>query len=146
MAFLERFQDDNLALYGSMSVRMVFTRVASRIAVLTALMISIGCAGVTPPAQAPSSSGTVDQTVSPSEVGPLWSDIQPIIQNRCTPCHLPGGYMFGVTPLDTYLNVVGKKTRIRTLVSVTRTMPFQREMPDAERELIAQWIDAGLPY
>jgi uncharacterized membrane protein len=146
MALRKLYQSADVVQYSSVTMRRLFSYVSTWLTAVVALTTIIGCAGVPQPVQLSPPDDTVDQAVMSSEQGLSWLDVQPIIQKRCTPCHVPGGYMYGVVPLDTYEKVGLKAPRIVKLVLELRTMPFQREMPDDERELLAQWIDAGMPH
>jgi len=109
------------------------------------LIVLAGCAGTVRMETAPTAEAVtaVEQEAAPSVT---WAaDVRAIVESRCSPCHLPGGYMYGRAPLDSYDNASRRSSRVRALVFEARTMPFQGSMPDAERELVARWIDAGAP-
>ena len=111
----------------------------------TMLIVLAGCAGTARMDTAPAAEAvtTVEQEAAPSVT---WNaDVRAIMESRCSPCHLPGGYMYGRAPFDTFERASRMSNRIRELVFEARTMPFQRSMPDAERELVARWVDAGSP-
>ena len=111
-----------------------------------AILVGIaGCAGTARVDTAPTAE-SVAAVEQESAMSVTWdADVRAIVENRCSPCHLPGGYMYGRAPLNSFEGVSRMSSRIRTLVFETRAMPFMRDMPDAERELVARWIDAGSP-
>ncbi len=80
-----------------------------------------------------------------------FSDVQPIMLQRCTPCHsknctddafivAQGGVMF-----DSPEQIVQHKDRILNRAVTTKTMPLgnKTKMTDQERKLIETWIAQG---
>ena len=53
--------------------------------------------------------------------------------------------MYAAAPYDTYSGVYAKIDAIRQRVVVQKNMPLNLPMPQAERDLIGQWIAAGAP-
>jgi uncharacterized membrane protein len=89
---------------------------------------------------------------APENIVPvLFSEIQPIVQNRCVTCHsanptddvqktAPNGIMF-----DTPDQIKKMSDRILVRVVQTRTMPQGNKtgVTEKERELIGKWIEQG---
>jgi peroxiredoxin len=82
------------------------------------------------------------------------NQIARIFQDRCVECHRPG--QIGPFPLTTYEEVLGWGEMIREVVDQRRMPPWyadpqhgkfanDRSMPDAEKELIARWVENGQP-
>jgi len=57
------------------------------------------------------------------------TQIQPILQKRCSPCHFPGGKMYERLPFDTVSSLFLKKEII-----------LKRIKDDSENKLIQQFI------
>ena len=63
------------------------------------------------------------------------STIRPMLAERCTPCHQPGGVMYGRLPFDD----------ARTVADAARDRPgFLRRLKGADHEAVEAWI-ATLP-
>jgi len=89
------------------------------------------------------------QTITGPHV--TWSEVEPIFQQRCTPCHAlhPTNPMVTSAPngvmLETHSQIVRWKDRVKLRVVVLRNMPLanQTQMTDTERDRIGLWIDQG---
>ncbi|HMA23967.1 MAG TPA: urate hydroxylase PuuD [Gemmatimonadaceae bacterium] len=109
------------------------------VVVLYALLVS---AGPSPGASAALS--TIPQHVS-------FADARHVLDRRCAVCHSaqPADLTFGVAPagvmFDTPEQIAARVLRIRERAVVTRTMPpaNKTNITDAERALLARWIDQG---
>ncbi len=97
--------------------------------------------------------GRVRQEVKSQEIT-YSKQIAPILQKRCVECHRDGE----IAPfaLTTYDEVIGWTDTIREVLEQGRMPPWQANplygrfvndcrMPDAEKQLIYRWIDAGAP-
>ena len=60
------------------------------------------------------------------------TQIQPILAQRCQPCHFPGGKMYGRLPFDRPETVVKLGTKL-----------FTRIRDEKQRELIRQFLAAS---
>jgi uncharacterized membrane protein len=82
-----------------------------------------------------------------------FSQLQPVISQRCQPCHsvqpiqpgfpqAPNGVMF-----DTPDQIVGRAQQIYQQAVVTKNMPFGNltNMTQDERDLLAAWVQSGAP-
>jgi hypothetical protein len=58
------------------------------------------------------------------------TQIMPILQKRCSPCHFPGGKMYGKLPFDTASTILLKKEII-----------LKRIKDDSENKLIRAFIE-----
>ena len=80
-----------------------------------------------------------------------WSDVAPIFQSRCEPCHatLPTNTAYPIAPNGVVLEnehlARRWKDKILQRVVILRNMPLANttNMTDAERERIGAWIDQG---
>jgi uncharacterized membrane protein len=80
-----------------------------------------------------------------------FADARHVIDRRCAVCHSaqPADWSFGVAPagvmFDTPDEIAARVLRIRERAVVTRTMPpaNKTNITDAERALLARWIDQG---
>ena len=112
--------------------------------VATVAMISL--AFVIKPSQAP-----IEQT---AHIEISYEDIEPIIKNRCQPCHATKPTFPGMVapPLgvvyDTPEQVQSVAAMIKVRVVNSKTMPPGNitKITDEEREILGKWIDAGSPY
>jgi uncharacterized membrane protein len=99
-------------------------------------------------AAAPSRTGA-----PPTDSIPPFFAVRAVIAERCQPCHsqyqrdrsfgpAPGGVTF-----DTPESITRLAERIRVRVVETRTMPLANTtgMTDAERALLARWLEVGAP-
>ena len=111
--------------------------------VATVAMISL--AFVIKPSQAP-----IEQT---AHIEISYEDIEPIIKNRCQPCHATKPTFPGMVapPLgvvyDTPEQVQSVAAMIKVRVVNSKTMPPGNitKITDEEREILGKWIDAGSP-
>ncbi len=80
-----------------------------------------------------------------------FAQVQPIVAQRCAPCHSAHPTRAGFTSpaagimFDTPDQIAASAQRIRTLAVMTHTMPPGNTtgMTDAERATLGAWIDAG---
>jgi mono/diheme cytochrome c family protein len=81
-------------------------------------------------------------------------DIKPILDERCAECHVPDGA--GPYPLDTYEDATAHAQLALAAIEAGIMPPWpadpscrsyidERLMPDAEKELLREWIDADMP-
>jgi uncharacterized membrane protein len=90
---------------------------------------------------------------APSQAAVGFAQAQPVIAQRCVPCHsatptqpgftqAPNGVMF-----DTPAQIVGRAQQINQQAVVTKTMPFGNltGMTQDERDLLAAWVAEGAP-
>jgi hypothetical protein len=61
------------------------------------------------------------------------TQIQPILQKRCSPCHFPGGKMYERLPFDTSSTILMKKESI-----------LKRIKEEAENKLLREFIDQNV--
>jgi uncharacterized membrane protein len=73
------------------------------------------------------------------------ADIQPIIGEKCSPCHFPEGGRkpYIEYPLDSYEKVKAEADEVMEQVWTERHMPRRKTMTDDERMLVARWIEQG---
>ena len=71
--------------------------------------------------------------------------IASIINDRCMPCHAPGG-VEATVPLTNYQRVFGQRTSIGGQL-VTCSMPpdGSPQLTDSERKQILDWLTCGAP-
>ncbi len=128
---------------------MKAARVIVAVGALYALFVVtvIGCSPKAEPESAPDQAERQAQIVTPPEPTALTytGRIKDIIDERCSPCHFEGGFMYSAAPYETYAGVSSKTEAIRQRVVVQKNMPLNMPMPQSERDLIAEWIDAGAP-
>ena len=82
-----------------------------------------------------------------------YSEVEPIIKERCLPCHATEPTYPGITapPLgviyDTPEHVKAKAAKIKLMAVDSATMPPANitKITDEEREVLRNWIDAGAP-
>ena len=82
-----------------------------------------------------------------------FADARRVIDRRCAPCHsaTPSDVSLGTTPagvaFDSPAQISALVERIRERAVTTRTMPpgNKTRMTDAERALLARWIERGAP-
>jgi hypothetical protein len=83
-----------------------------------------------------------------------YRDVKPIIDEKCTQCHAPGG--MARFSLTTYDEVVSLAKRIKTVVETGRMPPWRpagpldqfvgdRRLTPERKQLIASWVDQGAP-
>lgn len=70
-----------------------------------------------------------------------FEEIRPILENRCMNCH--GHSSTGAIFIDwtDYQVAFEKREELYLRVVELRNMPMYTKMPDAEREMIARWVD-----
>jgi uncharacterized membrane protein len=91
--------------------------------------------------------------VQTTQASATLAQVQPIVAQRCAACHsatptqagfptAPQGIMF-----DTPDEIVARAPQIYQQAVVTRNMPLGNltNMTDAERDVIAAWVQAGAP-
>lgn len=111
--------------------------------------------GCTQPADFPFCSAQSDDDVPSVSRGITWhADVRPIVEARCTRCHVEGG--IGPFPLSSYDDVFPMREAVRTAV-VKRTMPpfladdccrdYQDDFSLSEEQIatIDAWVDQGAP-
>jgi uncharacterized membrane protein len=82
-----------------------------------------------------------------------YSEVEPIIKERCLPCHATEPTYPGITapPLgvvyDTPEHVKAKAAKIKLMAVDSATMPPANitKITDEERDVLRSWIDAGAP-
>lgn len=91
-------------------------------------------------------------TILSSKAGrPAFSEVRAIVGQRCLSCHSahPTDEIFTVAPngvvFDDPMVLQKFAARIRERVVVLKTMPLanRSQMTDAEREVLARWVDSG---
>lgn len=65
-----------------------------------------------------------------------------IFTKYCSTCHYEGSPF---PNWNDYQTVLSKVDRLKDRVLVKKDMPMGIEMPDADREILRQWLDAGAP-
>jgi hypothetical protein len=81
-------------------------------------------------------------------------DVEPIVQQRCQVCHRPGA--IGPFDLVSYEDALANSAMIEEVVRTRRMPPWhasrdsgpfsnKRALPDAERQAILDWVEAGAP-
>jgi uncharacterized membrane protein len=84
---------------------------------------------------------------------PGFADVRSVIDRRCASCHSssPSDVSLGATPagiaFDTPAQIRALAGRIHERAVATRTMPPANRtgMTDAERALLARWVEGGAP-
>jgi hypothetical protein len=74
-----------------------------------------------------------DSVVMKTAVIDFKSSIQPILQSRCSPCHFPGGKMYGRMPFDS-----------ATTITAHREGILRRIKDSTENEKLKLFIDQSL--
>ena len=67
-------------------------------------------------------------------------DIKPIFKARCSQCH---NYMVGKN-WQKYDDAYAERDKIKLKVG-NKEMPMGQDMPEAERNLIIDWVNGGAP-
>ena len=120
----------------------------SRFTLTAAVAGAFGLFFYTAPPKAPQA----DASVTGAEVKTVsFSEVQPIIQNRCVSCHAekPTDDIFKVAPqgamFDTPERIKAYATQIKARAVDAKTMPLGNKtgMKDEERVLLGRWIDQG---
>lgn len=77
---------------------------------------------------------------------PHYSDIAPIVQRSCVPCH-PGATADSQWPLTEYDDVAAWADVVQNLLCTYRMPPLDGGIPmtDADRVVILEWIQCGSP-
>lgn len=86
------------------------------------------------------------------------SDIAPLVQQRCTPCHVGGGTSGGVSfdayaPTQEAVTGCGAPATLAALMAAKVSasppcgarMPLGGQLSDAEQQRLADWVAAGAP-
>jgi uncharacterized membrane protein len=89
----------------------------------------------------------------PSMAQPSYAEARALVEKHCVSCHSdrPTVAAFPVAPasveLDTPEQMRAHAARIRVRTAVEKTMPFLNKtaMSDAERRMLAAWVEAGAP-
>lgn len=115
------------------------------LAVLAVLVLGCSSSGSSPPGE----------TITPDPTTSYHRDVAPILEARCTTCHVDGG--IAPFPLTTYDEASAYAEQVGIAVgngimppfppdtSACRPIDDARQMPDAERELLLTWVDEGAP-
>jgi hypothetical protein len=88
---------------------------------------------------------TVEAPTTCPDPAPTYADVEPIFRQRCVICHM--GSANGPWPLTNYGHMSSWRDEIRAML-LTCSMPPPEErtpLPNAENELILQWIRCGMP-
>lgn len=86
-------------------------------------------------------SGNSQKNSGNSSSGPTYSsDIKPIFEKNCIPCHEKGSAIGNW--LD-YKTAFAKRALIKVRTFEKKDMPLGKTLTDKERALIAKWVDAG---
>jgi hypothetical protein len=114
---------------------------ARRRAITTAAAIAIavtsGCSGPSP-AACPNDYPSACPTPAPS----FTTDVLPLIQTNCTPCHGPGQQ---VPTLNDYASVMAAATRVSMQVFQCRMPPAPRApLTSEERQTLFSWLVCGV--
>jgi mono/diheme cytochrome c family protein len=94
------------------------------------------------------SAGDDDDDDDDAASGPVYADVEPILEEHCTSCHgspLAGGAPFA---LDTFALASDKADRIvaRAVDGDPSPMPpGNLALSDAEAEILVEWAEAGAP-
>jgi len=78
-----------------------------------------------------------------------FSRVQPIVQERCVPCHSTHPTKVSSAPLgivfDTPAQIAAQASMIKQVAVTTRVMPLGNAtgMTQAERDLLGAWIQQG---
>jgi uncharacterized membrane protein len=91
--------------------------------------------------------------IQTAQAGATFSQVRPIVEQRCQPCHSAQPTQPGFTAppqgvtFDTPDQIVGRAQQIYQQVVVTRNMPLGNltNITQAERDTIAAWVVAGAP-
>ncbi len=70
-------------------------------------------------------------------------DIKPILLANCVSCH--GAGKLNPNDWQNYDNVIAKKDAMYQRIVVLKNMPLVGNLPQADRDLIGAWINAGAP-
>lgn len=106
------------------------------------ISVLVGCKGgsnklVVPPV----TSGSNDTSQAQDTGGPTYeSGIKTVFANTCLPCHGAGSPMGDWTD---YNQVYAKRALIKKRVFEIKDMPKGRDLDEASRKTIADWVDSG---
>ena len=83
-------------------------------------------------------------TACPDVVPGFASDVQPVIEARCTSCH---GQLEGFWPLSNYKEVTDWKDLVRSMVLDCTMPPADAgvDMTNDERNTVLTWLSCGTP-
>ena len=102
-----------------------------------AIAVTSGCSGSSP-AACPNDYPSACPTPAPS----FATDVLPVIQANCTPCHGPGQQ---VPTLNSYASVMAAATRVSTQVFQCRMPPAPRApLTSEERQTLLSWLVCGV--
>jgi uncharacterized membrane protein len=77
------------------------------------------------------------------------TDVAPLVQLRCAPCHFPGpaGIEFSVHPLDTYAHLKPQAIDVITQIRCPAKMPPAGAPPltDDETTTLLEWLYCAAP-
>jgi uncharacterized membrane protein len=74
------------------------------------------------------------------------TDIAPIVQSRCFPCHTTGGEAGPTRLLNSYQHLKGQQFNVNYLVGTCQMPPADHPQPtDDERAKLLNWIVCGTP-
>lgn len=118
-------------------------------AMLTLLLILIGCSKSSSSDEMTDDNMIADDDpISMAMPRNYEDDIKAIIQNNCLSCHSNPPVNDAPMSLETYSdvkNAVETRSLLARINSSTNPMPPQGQLPGATRQIIADWIDQGLP-
>ena len=80
-------------------------------------------------------------TDCPDNIVLRFSDVEPILSQRCSGCHANGPS--GSVYWSDYKTVLAMKDEIYLRVVTLRNMPMYTKMPESERNKIKLWIEQG---
>lgn len=82
---------------------------------------------------------------SSGTIGPLFTSMKSLVNTRCKSCHnstlANGGMNFEIE-----CNIIKNKTRIKVRAVDEGTMPQSGTLPQSEKDIISNWINAGGAY
>jgi uncharacterized membrane protein len=104
-----------------------------------------GCGG-SPDDSAQPSCPNVGELSCPSTPPSFKSDVQPIIQDRCYPCHGPGGVEVASVNLTTYASTFALRSDIASQVQSCRMPEVDASALTADQiTTILEWIECSAP-
>jgi uncharacterized membrane protein len=81
----------------------------------------------------------------PASVPGFSSEISPLINNRCLPCHAPGGQE-SVTPLTNYQEIFQQRVSVLNQVyHCNMPLPGNPQLTADERALLLNWLVCNSP-
>ncbi|HBP21558.1 MAG TPA: hypothetical protein DEA08_27695 [Planctomycetes bacterium] len=119
-----------------------------------ALSLSLTLAAAASAQEEPSQPAPEAKPAAKAKTPTYYGDIAAIVQKRCQNCHRPGA--IGPFPMTTYKEVAGWAAMIHEVVGNGRMPPWHadaphgtfandRRLPQAEKDAILAWVDAGAP-